>query len=240
MSAQVVIINHNDGPVADRILQVLTRNGFDPVVFRPFLGDTLPTMTSTIVGSIILGGKFDACEIEKYPFLKKENTWIADCIAADIPLLGICQGAQQIAFHLGAKVGAPEIPCIEFGYYEITPTPQAGDFMSEKIFVSQFHYHTFEIPAGAVKLAGSDLYLNQAFRFGDKVFAIQWHSEVTPQAFAEWRKLATEFEHISGAQTEEHQNALAELHDEKQAIWFEEFLLHLFGRAVDYSGLKLF
>ncbi|WP_245430783.1 hypothetical protein [Mesorhizobium sp. WSM3868] len=51
------------------------------------------------------------------------------CLKADIPLLGICLGAQMIAFHLGASVGPIAGQPHEFGYYPVYPEPSAEDFM---------------------------------------------------------------------------------------------------------------
>src|SRR5215470_4427027 len=51
----------------------------------------------------------------------------------------------------------------------------------------QWHGDTFAIPAGAVHLAGSEAYPQQAFRFGETAYAIQFHVEVTGEMLAEWR-----------------------------------------------------
>lgn len=235
MSNRVVIISHNDGPVSDRISGFFLHHGFETVTHRPFQGDDLPAMDKTVAGSIILGGKFDADDVEKHPFLIKEQQWVAECLSADIPLLGICQGAQQIAHHLGAKIGVLEKSQPEFGYYEIMPTAEAGEIIPAKMFVPQFHYHTFEIPKGAIRLAGSEQYPNQAFRFGERVFGIQWHSEVTPQELVEWRKFLDDEQLAQSTQNVGEQNALGELHDKGQAEWFDGFLFELFGRAADSS-----
>jgi len=52
--------------------------------------------------------------------------------------------------------------------------------------VFQWHGDTFDLPQGAVRLASSDLYPNQAFRYGDRVYALQFHIEVTPGIVNGW------------------------------------------------------
>jgi GMP synthase-like glutamine amidotransferase len=53
----------------------------------------------------------------------------------------------------------------------------------------QWHGDTFGIPAGAVHLARSGAYPNQAFRFGEAAYAVQFHVEVTGRMLAEWRQV---------------------------------------------------
>ena len=49
----------------------------------------------------------------------------------------------------------------------------------------QWHGDTFELPDGAVRLAGSPAYANQAFRF-EAAYGVQFHLEVTPELAREW------------------------------------------------------
>jgi GMP synthase (glutamine-hydrolysing) len=50
----------------------------------------------------------------------------------------------------------------------------------------QWHSDSFELPEGAVLLASSPAYANQAFRVGDTAYAVQFHVEVTSEMAAEW------------------------------------------------------
>lgn len=65
--------------------------------------------------------------------------------------------------------------------------PQAGDIW-RKFKVFHWHGETFDIPAGAVRLASSLLYPNQAFRYGNKAYAFQFHIEVTKEMVYDWLK----------------------------------------------------
>ena len=154
---------------------------------KPFAGDPLGKPDKSVAGTVIYGGKYNVFDTHLHPFLDEEYRWIEACLKADMPMLGICQGAQQIAFHLGAKVGPYAGEPAEFGYYEVSPEKGAGEFMPEPMVVTQSHFHTFDIPDGTEKLASSDMFPNQAFRYGSKVYAIQFHSEVTIEGFAAGR-----------------------------------------------------
>ena len=101
----------------------------------------------------------------------------------------------MIAHMLGAKVyrGAQK----EIGWYEVSLTdegmkdPCVSQLAVDGKNVAQvFHWHgdTFDLPRGAVRLASSSMYPNQAFRFSDRVYALQFHIEVTPAIVREWLK----------------------------------------------------
>ena len=55
-----------------------------------------------------------------------------------------------------------------------------------EIPVFQLHGDTFDLPPGAVRLAGSDIYPNQAFRIGERVYGVQFHIEVTEELVRDW------------------------------------------------------
>lgn len=232
MSRKLVLVRHGDDPPDDRVVSFAVQAGFDPVILRPFKGDRLPDPQGEVAGSVIYGGPFNVFDEDKHPFLHDEADWIRSCMARGIPLLGICQGAQQIARVMGAKVGPPPSGLHEFGYYTISPTPEGRDFLPETIAMTQAHFHTFAIPEGAVHLATSPLYPNQAFRIGDKVYGLQFHPECTIEGFRRWQAAPWAAYGKPGAQSREEQDALMLEADARQAAWFYGFLTRLFGQAV--------
>ena len=52
----------------------------------------------------------------------------------------------------------------------------------------QWHYYTFELPAGAVQLASSAA-ARQAYRLGDRVWGIQFHAEVDRTMLDHWLRV---------------------------------------------------
>ena len=226
---RVILVRHSDEPADDRVFAYLSRSGYEPVLRKPFAGELLDNDRS-IAGAVIFGGKYNVFDTQLHPFLMHEYRFIEHCITADIPLLGICQGAQQIAWRLGAQVGPTPDDLHEFGYYPLYPSPGAGDFLPQPIHVTQVHYHGFDLPAGARHLASSDLFPNQAFSIGDKIFGFQFHAEVTPTGFLRSQSSPSARYGKPGAQTREEQDRLMRLHDAAQAAWFEGFLEKLFPR----------
>ncbi len=235
MKKRVVLVRHGDDPPDDRIHTYLLANGFEPDARRPFAGDMLGDVGEDVAGTVIHGGMYNAFDTAKHPFLNEEYRWIAACLAADIPMLGICQGAQMIAYHLGADAGPLPDGRAEFGYYQVDPVPGAGGFLDRSLWFTQAHFHTFGIPDGAERLASSDGFPNQAFRHGDKVYGLQFHAEVTIEGFRRWQREDWALHDFPGAQQAAVQIRLGLEHDERQADWFHGFLGQLFGNAAAAS-----
>lgn len=231
MARQLVLVRHGDDPPDDRVVAFAVQAGFEPVFRRPFRGDRLGTPGPDVAGSVIYGGPFNVFEEDRHPFLNDEADWIRACMARDIPLLGICQGAQQIARVLGAHVGPHDDRIHEFGYYPVSPTEAGRDFLPETLHMTQAHFHTFDIPEGAVRLASSPAFPNQAFRHGARTFGMQFHPECTIEGFRRWQAAPWAAYGKPGAQTRAEQDRLMAEHDARQADWFYGFLEKLFGRA---------
>ena len=229
---ELVLIRHSDGPADDRVFTYARQNGFMPIEKFPFRGDLIGNPSDRTAGTIVYGGMFNVFEEEKNPFLKEEARWLKECMESDLPILGLCQGAQQIARLLGANVGPKDDNRHEFGYYEVSPTKQGKDFLNEPLFFTQAHFHTFDIPKGGVHLARSDAFANQAFRYGDNVFGFQFHPECTIEGFRRWQRNSPS-ENTVGVQSIAQQNRLMMEHDEAQAKWFYHFMKKLFGRVSD-------
>lgn len=229
MPNRVVLIRHDDSPNDDRAVTWFRAQNIEPEIIRPYLGEELGSASDGVAASVIYGGPFNVFDTHKHPFLNDEHRWIEECLKHDVPLLGICQGAQSIAYTLGARCGPIEGEPHEFGYYEIKPTNAGRALFPESLRVTQSHFHEFAIPSGAERLAGSELFPNQAMRYGDKVYGFQFHAEVTRAGFKRWQ--VTDAKHYGkpGAQTREEQDRLGAECDQIQHDWFMSFMDRLFG-----------
>lgn len=142
-----------------------------------------------LAGLVVLGGPMNVDETDEHPHLATEVEWLRAAVADDLPVLGLCLGAQLLAKSLGARVRPNGVK--EIGWYAIETTPAAaGDRLfahcrpRETVF--QWHGDTFDLPAGAVHLAESPQCRRQAFRFGRSAYALQFHLEVTAEIVDEW------------------------------------------------------
>jgi len=138
---------------------------------------------------VVLGGPISVNDEAEYPFLKDEIGLLKSRLDADLPTLGICLGAQLMAKALGANVygGAQK----EIGWFGLRVNEQGRQFglqWLDEANTQMLHWHgeTFDIPAGAVRLASSGRFENQAFAVGKHCLALQFHPEVTASGLERW------------------------------------------------------
>ncbi|RYY80071.1 MAG: type 1 glutamine amidotransferase [Moraxellaceae bacterium] len=135
---------------------------------------------------IVLGGPMSVNDQTQYPWLAQEKVFIQQAIAARKPVLGICLGAQLIAYSLGASVYANNLK--EIGWFTVEALPN----LPEQAFAfprqaTVFHWHgeTFDLPAATIHLAKSAGCPHQAFQYQDYVIGLQFHLETTANTAAQ-------------------------------------------------------
>jgi GMP synthase-like glutamine amidotransferase len=136
---------------------------------------------------MVFGGSMHPDQDDDFHWLAHEEAFLKDILAADVPVFGVCLGAQMLARAAGAAVGPAPEP--EVGWYEVTLTddgradPVLGS-LAPRATVFQWHHYTFGLPAGGIGLAESPVCL-QAFRVG-RAWGIQFHAEVTLPMLHAW------------------------------------------------------
>ena len=141
---------------------------------------------------IVLGGPMMPDQTERYPHLTTEIRCIEKALKQDMPVLGICLGAQLLAHTLGAPLRPA--PAWEIGWYDLHPTPEAAADpvlcgLTHALPVFQWHGYTFDLPEGATQLARSDLCDNQAFHYGRHAYGLQFHLELDERLINRWLTL---------------------------------------------------
>lgn len=137
---------------------------------------------------IVLGGPIGVGDEPQYPFLRDELEWIGSRLSSRRPLLGICLGAQLIATAAGAAVRPMRRKEIGFGPVTLTDAGRASPLAPLAAGVSVLHWHgdAFDVPAGAVALAGTALCPHQAFAIGRHALALQFHLEADVHRLEQW------------------------------------------------------
>ncbi|MXZ80917.1 MAG: glutamine amidotransferase [Gammaproteobacteria bacterium] len=225
----ILLLEHHDNPRDDLATVLLKEAGFRLELCCPFLGAPLPESNEHLHGAVIYGGEPNVTEIDRYPFLGDELDWIENAISDGFPLVGICLGAQLIAHALGARVSYHEKGLCEFGYYPITPTAQGREIFPDPMHVVQAHLQYFDLPEDAVLLATGDTFANQAYRYGQNVYGLQFHPEISADIFRRWQNAEWAFYGLPGAQTRDEQDAILPHADPVQGRWFHGFLRDVFG-----------
>jgi GMP synthase (glutamine-hydrolysing) len=136
----------------------------------------------------VFGGGMHVDQENQHPWLRDEDELIKGLLATEVPLLGVCLGAQLIAKAAGAQVGPATRE--EVGWHEVELTPEAADdpifsTAPERFDAFQWHSYAFDLPPGGIPLARNPVGL-QAYRIGDTAWGIQFHAEVTRKIVEGW------------------------------------------------------
>jgi len=138
---------------------------------------TLDPLLADLV--VLLGGPVGVYDADAYPFLAEERQILEARLAANLPTLGICLGAQQIAAALKATVASTGMKEIGFSELTLTDAGRVGPLRHlEGVPVLHWHGDAFEIPEGAERLALTPSCARQAFALGPNILALQFHPEV--------------------------------------------------------------
>ena len=151
-------------------------------------GEPLPPWRD-VDAVIAMGGPMSVNDDADHPWLTDEKRTIAEAVRAGVPFWGVCLGVQLLAASLGARVYPGPQP--EVGLMPVTLSEEA---LADPVFAElprevltlQWHGDTFDLPEGATVLAGSPVCPNQAFRWGERAYGVQFHLEVSTEMAKEW------------------------------------------------------
>jgi GMP synthase (glutamine-hydrolysing) len=162
-------------------------------VVRPFAGDIVPP-TVPDDALVVLGGSMGALDDAEFPYLHDIKALLRVAVAAKVPTLGVCLGAQLLADAMGGEVSVGA-PGLESGVVSILLTEAAwGDPLLGKLprqlRMPAMHFDAVtRLPDGAELLGSGEVYQNQIFRIGT-AWGVQFHPEISPGRFVEWRSFA--------------------------------------------------
>jgi GMP synthase (glutamine-hydrolysing) len=183
--SKVLVIRHEACSSVGLLGRFLKQQGIAIQYLDTPQGETLQSSLQEYSHLVVLGGAISAYEDQQYPFLREEFKLIENAIDRQIPVLGICLGSQILAKILGAPVyrgqAGREAGWCMVELTEAAKTDTIFQDFPQRFQVFESHQDTFDLPAGCTHLAFSNLYVNQAFRYQDYVWALQFHPEIDDQ-----------------------------------------------------------
>jgi GMP synthase-like glutamine amidotransferase len=185
-----LVVQHVEPERPFAITSALQRCGVRVDVCSTHAGETVPDSAACYEAVVVMGGPMSARSDDGFPTRSTEIALLGDALSREVPVLGVCLGAQLLAIAAGARV-VPGEAGQEIGWGEITLTEGAASDplfagMPSSMTVLHWHGETFELPHSAVHLASTALYPNQAFRTGPCAWGLQFHLEVDHYAVGEF------------------------------------------------------
>ena len=160
-------------------------------------GEPLPELDG-FDAVVAMGGPMSVNDESEHPWLVDEKRLIRRAAMEDVPFWGACLGVQLLASALGARVYAGPVPEVGMLPVQLTVEGSADPVLGTlppEFTTLQWHGDTFDLPEGAVLLAGSPVYPNQAFRFG-RAYGMQFHLEVSVAMAEEWARVPAYAEYL--------------------------------------------
>ena len=186
MAPLALVVQHDSTIHLGNLEPVLVARGYDIHILDARTAD-FATLTVAPDLVVVLGNDSGVYEKDLLPYIAAEEAWLAVRLAAQQPTLGVCFGAQIMASALGERVYKGSTT--QIGFRAVEPTA-AGLASPVRHFagvpVMEWHGDTFDLPAGATRLAGSSDYANEAFALGSWGLAVQFHPETTEAMHERW------------------------------------------------------
>ena len=179
----LLAIQHVPWETPHRILDAC--GGLDVHTVKPLAGQPLPDHDE-VAGAVVMGGPMNVDEVDVHPELAVEREWLAEAARRDLPVLGICLGAQLLARALGAEVRPGEKPELGYAPVEILdPEDPILGALAPSTTVLHWHGDVFDLPDGAEHLARSERTKVQAFRHGH-AWGVLFHPEADLALLEAW------------------------------------------------------
>ena len=200
--------------------------GAEVRVWEAVAGEPAPSLED-VDGVVMFGSSFNVEHADEQPFIHAMRDVTREALDGGTPFLGICFGAQVLAWTLGADI--VKAPVREVGYIPLRPLDPAADdevlaHYADGDMVFQWHMDTFALPDGAVRLAAGDDVANQAFRVGDAAWATQFHFEIDVPEMELWiDDVGAALQEVWGTSPEQLRTEAAEHHERHEELGSDVF-----------------
>jgi GMP synthase (glutamine-hydrolysing) len=147
-------------------------------------GDPLPDLDA-VDGIISFGGAQSVTEIDRYPYLLAEAAFLKRAVAREIPVLGVCLGAQLLAYALGGSVHRLPKRAVAWAELHHTAEDPLTATLHDPVHALHWNEDAIEPPPGATELLERGGLGCAAFRSGS-AWGVQFHPDVDGPTLDGW------------------------------------------------------
>ena len=195
--SRLLVLQHLEREGPGLFVQVAEAKGFSVCIFRLDLGDSLPELMNGDL-LLVLGGPMGIRDIgdPKFSWLNKEVDLIKNALNHKIGIIGVCLGAQLLAYAAGGDVellaeGISRKPLAEIGWDNIYPhvidkNNKLTTILDKPFPVLHWHGDRILLPTTAELIASSCRCEEQLFQIGSLAYGIQFHVEVENEMVDWW------------------------------------------------------
>jgi len=168
-------------------LKIAKGKGYLPEIYDLSSGEKLPEAKKEDL-ILIMGGPMSVRDInnKKYFWLKEEIEFIKRAIENKISIIGVCLGAQILAYIFGGKIeklknknkeNQPELGWSEISSIDEKSNDEISFILKEPLKVLHWHEERIILPPQAELLASSSICKEQLFKIGEFIYGLQFHVE---------------------------------------------------------------
>jgi GMP synthase (glutamine-hydrolysing) len=187
----VCFLQHDDHDPPALIGEYLREARFELDVRRLDRGDPLPYAGELggLAALVTLGGDLNVDDDATHPFLAAERELLAEAIVREVPTLGVCLGAQQLALAGGGEVYRRDGLLLGWNPIEFAARDALVCDLHPRPLVFSWRDYACRLPDTALVLAEGDTggcVEPQIFRFGEVAWGLMFHPEVDKPLLLDW------------------------------------------------------